>query len=70
MLKSNVRRGDWIKATNKGGAMIEGQADETRPRIGFSSLNIKLDSETMVVINVNYWDVDVIKRNYVSLEES
>lgn len=69
-LKTALRKGDWIRSTNKLGAVIEGQAMHDREAGAGASayLNIQIpnppDSEPhQLCINTNFWDVHLLKAN-------
>ena len=67
-LKTALRKGDWIRATNKLGAVIEGQAMHNR-EVGESAyLNIQIPNPPygephQLCINTNFWGVHLLKAN-------
>lgn len=64
LLKNKIHRGDWIVATNiDTKASITGQAAHKLQPIGPALLEVMLEPDKSTMINVNFWDVDVIHRN-------
>ena len=62
-LRQSLKRGDWIRAKHKDGGKIVGQAGHDVFWGGSAMMYIKVASDTMVGINVNFWDVKIIKKN-------
>lgn len=68
-LKKELKRGDWVKATNvrAPGSILEGQATHDMALFGRAQLELILgDNGERVSINVNYWDVEIIRKNLLT----
>src|SRR5690606_8601439 len=66
-INHSITTGDWVRATAKNGAVIEGQAVHNLGMSGYPVLEIALHDDSGkrvdVRINVNFWDVYVIRPN-------
>lgn len=61
----NIESGDWIRATNQHGAVIEGQTLHPTSLGMISLIEVvfgKFENERMT-INTNFWDVQILHRN-------
>lgn len=62
-LKQTLKKGDWIRATNTDGGVVEGQC-ETQIYLGGSAiLPLSLGKGAQTVINVNFWDIEILRAN-------
>lgn len=62
-LKSSVTKGDWIRCKHLvTKAIIEAEAGIDLSFPGSALLPINLTKTDRVIINVNYWDVWVLKK--------
>lgn len=71
-LQTPLLEGDWVRATSKRGSIIEGQAQHSVGTAGFAHLYILIADEwdtQEIRINVNIWDVEVIKPNNLIWKE-
>lgn len=68
-IKESIFPGDWVRIESSGGSVIEGQANSEIYLGGSAILSITIadDAENTqsVNINVNFWDVKVVKKNAV-----
>ena len=67
-LKSLITEGDYIRAISDTGSVIEGQSLMNMTRGGSSILIVLISGDgennpQTVQINVNFWNVEVIKKN-------
>lgn len=69
-LKQKVKRGDWVRATTAEGSIIEAQALHDLSFPGSASLELLLSGtqNNRTILNVNHWDVEVIRRNMIGEE--
>lgn len=63
-LKQRLRKGDWVRAERQG-LLIEGQATHDMDLTGSAILTIQLPDTDTVTINVNRWDVSVVRENLI-----
>lgn len=65
-LKKELKKGDWVKATNvrTKGPEIIGQAAHDMDIFGYAQLKIILGNQwETTTINVNHWDVEPTQQN-------
>lgn len=71
-LKQGLNKGDWVRAvqiidneTFEGGGIIEGQAYHSMGMTGSSSLTLYITDVASIELNVNFWDVTLLRRNQI-----
>lgn len=71
-LKQGLKKGDWVRAvqvidneTFEGGGIIEGQAYHDMDLSGSSCLTVYITDVASIEINVNFWDVSLLRKNQI-----
>lgn len=67
-LKQELKEGDWIRATHSQGGVIEGQASTDKSFGGFANMEIVVAPNLKITINLNQWDVVLLKANLLDRE--
>ena len=62
-LQDPLKRGDWIHATHDSGGEIIGQSTHDMSWGGSAFLIVQISEDTNTTINVNFWKVNILKRN-------
>lgn len=71
-LKQDLKKGDWVFATDLTGSSITGQVTDDMSNRGSSLLRLAVGSGSasgFININVNYWDVEVTHKNNIPYSE-
>lgn len=71
-LRQSLKKGDWVRASKltehyvtDASGVIEGQAAHNMSRSSHVELEIVLDEKTSVVVNVNTWAIEMVRRNSI-----
>lgn len=67
-LKQRLHKGDWVRA-EASGTVIEGQAAHDMERAGSATLLVKVADQVIIPVNVNRWDVSVVRENLIPYPE-
>lgn len=62
-LKAPLKKGDWVRATNKKGSVIEAQAANSSSTVGSALIQLTLDGIDSITINANQWDIEITHKN-------
>ena len=57
-----IKKGDWIKANSHTGSQIIGQSRGDVSWGKSSIIEVVLDIHTSVVINTNFWDIEILHK--------
>ena len=73
-----LRKGDWIRAENKFGAVLEGQVEHDISYGGSALLNLIFEDVPPLVsprdpceftINVNFWKITLLRKNLIASQK-
>lgn len=68
---SELHKGDWIRCEEiKTQAVVEGQASHDLKSYGSSILGVTIGTLADITINVNFWNVTLIRKNNVHHQEA
>lgn len=63
--RSEIRVGDWVSVSDEDGTFFDGQAASNVSLLGTEMLTIFVTQDQSVTINVNLFDVSLLKRDIV-----